>query len=71
MQLPEALQVPVFMASDFLVLLLLAWDLRREGKAHPATLLGVLILIGWRMLPGMVWETSAWLEFAGWAAQQV
>lgn len=71
-RLPPPPFVPVelafFVVPDLFLLALVGWDLASRGRLHPATLIGGAILIGSQAFRLAVWQTDAWLAFAGWAA---
>jgi hypothetical protein len=50
------------------VLALLAWDLVSSRRIHPATAIGGPLVLVSLTLPMMIWDSAAWLSFAGWAS---
>lgn len=63
--------VGLFGFSDLFLLALIAWDVRRDGRIHRATMIGGTALIGSQILRLAVWDTALWLAFARWAVSLV
>lgn len=47
-------------------LVLIGWDLARNGRIHRASAIGIGILGGEQLLRLAIWQTEAWQGFAGW-----
>lgn len=50
------------------VLALVAWDLASSRRVHLATAVGGTLVLVSLNLPMMIWDSAAWLAFAGWAS---
>lgn len=61
----------IFGSKALFLLPLIIWDLKSQGKVHVATIGGGAVLVGSWILRLAVWQTPAWLAFAGWAASLV
>jgi hypothetical protein len=48
------------MLAALLMLPLVVWDLKRDGRIHPATLAGLAALFGEQLLRLLLWHTDAW-----------
>ncbi len=57
--------LPLLLPMVFL-LPLIAYDLITRRKVQPATAWGTLVVVVASILPLVVWNTPAWLAFAGW-----
>jgi len=57
--------LPLLLPMIFL-LPLIAYDLITHRKVQPATAWGTLVVVVASVLPLVVWNTPAWLAFAGW-----
>jgi hypothetical protein len=60
-----------FVATDVLLIPLIAWDLISRGRLHPATLVAGLTLIASQALRFTVADMPAWLAFCRWAVDLV
>ncbi|HYZ49073.1 MAG TPA: hypothetical protein VE567_09295 [Sphingomonas sp.] len=65
---PAAVPMPLILIGGLLLFLvpLALWDLRSRGKLHWVTILGAVVLPSSFVLRFAVWQTPAWLAFAGW-----
>jgi hypothetical protein len=70
---PDALPFPVIIIGGQLLFLvpLALWDLRTRGRVHWVTATSALVLAGSWVFRLAIWETPAWLSFAGWAVSLV
>lgn len=70
---PAVLPFPVIIIGGQLAFLvpLALWDLKTRGRIHWVTITGAIVLVGSWMFRFAIWETPAWLSFAGWAASWV
>lgn len=71
--LGDAIPFPVvIIGGQLLFLLPLAlWDLWSRGRIHWVTATAALVLVGSWVFRLAIWQTDAWLSFAGWAASLV
>jgi hypothetical protein len=65
--------LPLFLGEETTAILafllatpLLAWDLIRCGRPHPATLIGLGALAGEQLVRIAIWRTETWLSVAAW-----
>jgi hypothetical protein len=67
---PGLIPFPVVIIGGQLLFLmpLALWDLRSRGRVHWVTATAALVLIGSWVFRLAIWQTHAWLSFAGWAA---
>ena len=56
-----------FGLTDLFIVALASWDFRSQGRLHPATLWGGLLIIVSQPLRLVLSGTPAWLAFAQWA----
>ena len=52
--------------SNIFLAALVAYDLKKQGKIHPATMWGGLIMLASQPLRVWISQTEAWNAFAGW-----